>query len=136
MKTKLKVAGLYLLMGLILAGTVICVINFRKDVAFALGAIVCALFGIMACRAYHMEFLIEETDEYRAVRRHDIVDTKEVNVRFYVERKFLDLFTKEDIWRRASNGKEKQEEACEIIENIKKGIPIDKENIKEVVTCK
>lgn len=136
MKQKLKIAGLFFLIGAFLALEIFCIVNIHKDVAYLLGSVCSLLVGAIVCKGYHHEYLINFTDDYRVIRKFDITDTKETNVRFYVERKFVDILLKEDIWEIVSHKQDKQEDACEILANIKKGLPIDKFNNEEVMTCK
>lgn len=132
MKTKMKIIGFYAILAVAIVLELFVCLNWHKD-SLTIPLTVAIPFGaLFVLNGYYSDVLCQNLDEYRIVKTHDIRDTVETNVRYLVEQKCLDLLRKEESWFGLIY-KTTEDKACEVIANLKKGIPLNKSGFEEVI---
>ncbi len=86
------------------------------------------IFGVN----YYSENLFKWKDEWRVTKSSKIENTKEVDITYRVERRYCDLLLNEEYWRGLVDTSSK-DNALEILENLKKGIPLNENYIVKPV---
>lgn len=132
MSNKLKLAGFYLMILLLVTSIIISGYMCTRDLGFMFFTVLLLFSSMFIIPAYDTSFLTTVYSEFRITKITPVCDTIEKEPEFRIEQRTKSLLCKEDDWIRLTT-KNNLEDAQAILENLKKGMKMGCSTKKEVI---